>query len=68
MANITITIPDAQAARVQTAFARRVGKDPADVTLADVKAELIDLVKIIVRQSELEALREAVVVTDVDPA
>lgn len=67
MAQITIDIPDAQLPRVRAAFAARAGfDDPADMTLADAKAVLADLIVRVVRAYEREEAQRAVVVTDVD--
>ena len=66
MPNITISVPAGQATRVQNAFASRVGKDAADVTLADVKGELVSIIKLVVKQAEQDAARAAAVDSDVD--
>lgn len=69
MAQLTLTVPDAQVPRVLAAFASRRGKDVGDMTANDVRAELLDLVRIIVRQYEADeaaqAAREAVIDIDV---
>lgn len=61
MAQITITIPNEHAERVQNAFASRVGKDnePENVTLDDVKGELVNIVRLVVRQHEEAAAAKA---------
>lgn len=68
MAQLTITVPDAQVPRIRAAFAPRVMKDAADVTAEDVRLALIDIVKKIVRgheAQEAEATARAGIV-DVD--
>jgi len=64
MAQLTITIPDAQVQRVLAAFAARIGVE--NPTAEDIRGEIINLVKIIVRTHEEEAAKAAIVVTDVD--
>jgi len=68
MAQLTITVPDEQVPRILAAFAERVGKDVGDMVAEDIRLELIDLVRKIVRNYELEEARRAVVVSDVDPS
>ena len=64
MAQLSITIPDEQVSRVLAAFAERTGVESP--TPADVKAELVKLIKIIVRDHEKRAAEAAIVVSDVD--
>lgn len=67
MAQLTITIPDAQVDRVLAAFAPRAGvEDPANMTAEDARGVLIDLIKKIVRQHERQEAEEAIVITDVE--
>lgn len=66
MADITITIPDPQIDRVRNAFAPRVGKDPADVTVEDFRQALIDIVIRIVRAYEQTEAEKAINITDIE--
>lgn len=68
MAQLILTIPDAQVDRVRAAFAHRLGVDVADVTAETVRTELVGIVKRVVRQAEVEQARDAAGagITDVD--
>lgn len=70
MAQLTITIPDAQVPRVRAAFAKRLGLAVQDVDAEAIRLELVNLVKIIVRVAEEEEAAAAARagVTEVDPA
>ena len=60
MADITITIPDAQVQRVRDAFTYTLGLDqPA--TVADVKGYIIEDVKQLVRNAERRIAEEAAI-------
>lgn len=68
MAQITITIPDAQVDRVRTAFSPFIRKPVADITAQDVSNYLAQYIKDIVRSYEEDmayiAARDSI--TDVD--
>ena len=68
MAQLTITIPDAELPRVVAAFAERAGIAEQDMTAEDARQVIIDLIKRIVRQHERIAAEEAIVITDVTPS
>lgn len=68
MAQLTITIPDAQVDRVKAAFAERLDLDVADVDAEAIRQELVSLVKTIVLHYEQReagrAAEDAVVEVD----
>ncbi len=53
MADLTLTIPDAQVIRVRTALASNVGVDPATFTAEDARQAIIEWLKGTVRNYEV---------------
>jgi hypothetical protein len=66
MAQLTLTVDNAQVPRILAAFASRAGKDVADMDAEDVREVLMRLVVKIVRQYEKDEAEKAISVTDVD--
>lgn len=66
MAQLTINVPDAQVPRILAAFAPRAGKEVEDMTPADAKAVIVDLIKKIVIGHERDLAMAAIQDNDVD--
>ena len=72
MAQLTITIPNEQVQRVLDAFDARInGRRPGPrvpVGAEEVRQDILNYIKNVVRGHELEEARKAVVVSDVEPS